>query len=77
MKNKILCVYSHLFRKLFVFKPNSHQTIFTTDFHQWPPIQESVGVGQFFLVKIGWCDMEIGGARHQRFLLVKVGRFSH
>ena len=32
-------------------KPNSHQTIFSTDSHRRPPILESVGVDIFFFFK--------------------------
>ena len=32
-------------------KPNSHQTIFSTDSHRRPPIQEAVGVGRFLKKK--------------------------
>ena len=58
-------------------KPNSLQTIFHTDFLRRPTIEESVVIDRFFKYKIGWCDMKISWARHQRFFWVKVGRFSH
>ena len=51
-------------------KSNSHQTIFPTNFQRQPTIEKSVVVGR-------WCDLKIGGVRHQQFLFLKVGRFSH
>ena len=61
--------FSHL-------KPNSHLTIFPTNFLIQPTIEKLVVIGRFFF-SIGWYDIKIGWAKHQRFCLVKVGRFSH
>ena len=43
--------YIFLYMDVLSLKPNSHQTIFPTDSHRRPPIQESVGVGRFFFFK--------------------------
>ena len=65
------------FLYLVYLKPNSHQTIFPTDYHRLAPNFWSVVVGRYFRKKIGGCDMVVGLVVDDRIFFFGVGRLHH
>ena len=66
--NQLLFVILHSLEMC--LKPNSHQTIFLTDFQRQTKIEKSVVVGRFFK-KNRQVGHENRWGRHQRFLFLK------